>query len=376
METKNVQRKYFLDWLRVLAILVVFFYHSGRFFNQYSWHIKNPVTYASVGTMLSYLDTWMMPLIFVVSGASAYLALGKGSAGKFIKDKVLRLLVPVVVAMFSHGALQVYLEHLSTDRFSGSIIDFLPHYFTGIYGIDNGNFALFGMHLWYLVVLFAFSLLCLPLLWWLKRGKGVKVLSKVTNFLAIPGLVILLSLPLILITNLDLEQGVFGWSLGAYLFFYLAGFVIVSNERLLQSIERLRWFWLAVVVVASVVFLSSENMPDTVAWFLTLTSFGFGMKHLNFKTPFLSYANEAVLPFYILHQTVLLSVGFFVTRWSIPDPLKWLVIAAGSFVLVMGLYECVRRVNVLRFLFGMKLLVKEPIAQKQVAALAGESSQS
>jgi hypothetical protein len=80
------------------------------------------------------------------------------------------------------------------------------------------------------------------------------------------------------------------------------------------------------------------------------------MKHLNVNTPFLKYANEAVLPFYILHQTVLLCVGYFVVRWNIPDLLKWAIIASISFVIIMGLYELVRRNNTLRFLFGMKLL--------------------
>ena len=93
-----------------------------------------------------------------------------------------------------------------------------------------------------------------------------------------------------------------------------------------------------------------------MAWFFILTFLGFGMKHLNVNTPFLKYANEAVLPFYILHQTVLLCVGYFVVRWAIPDLLKWLIIASISFVIVMGLYELVRRNNILRFLFGMKLL--------------------
>jgi glucan biosynthesis protein C len=64
---------------------------------------------------------------------------------------------------------------------------------------------------------------------------------------------------------------------------------------------------------------------------------GYVSKYLITNTPFLKYANEAVLPFYILHQTVLLLIGYFVLQWTIPDPAKWPVIAVSSFALV---WEC------------------------------------
>jgi peptidoglycan/LPS O-acetylase OafA/YrhL len=108
-----------------------------------------------------------------------------------------------------------------------------------------------------------------------------------------------------------------------------------------------------------------------VAWCWLLAIFGFGMKHLNFSTPFLKYANEAVLPFYILHQTVIVGLGYFVVQWAIPDWPKFLLILSTSFLIVMALYEfLVRRFNLLRFLFGMKLLQKTPAEQPRKAAPA------
>jgi hypothetical protein len=95
------------------------------------------------------------------------------------------------------------------------------------------------------------------------------------------------------------------------------------------------------------------------AWCWVLAILGFSIKYLNFNGPVLSYANEAVLPFYILHQPVLLSVGYFVVQWTIPAAAKFIIIDLISFVIIMTLYEfVVHRVNVLRFLFGMKLRVK------------------
>jgi glucans biosynthesis protein C len=106
------------------------------------------------------------------------------------------------------------------------------------------------------------------------------------------------------------------------------------------------------------------------AWSWVLTILGFGMKRLNFNKPILSYANEAVLPFYILHHPVLLCVGYFVVQWAIPAALKFAIIDAVSFVIIMALYEfVVRRVNVLRILFGMRMIVKSPDAQTKKTQL-------
>jgi peptidoglycan/LPS O-acetylase OafA/YrhL len=117
------------------------------------------------------------------------------------------------------------------------------------------------------------------------------------------------------------------------------------------------------------VFLGLRSL---CSWCCILAAVGFGMRYLDYSNAFVRYANEAVLPFYILHQTVLLSVGYFVVQWLIPDLLKWAIILVVSFAIIMVLYEfLVRRFNVLRFLFGMKVLRKAPAAQPQQPVPAG-----
>jgi hypothetical protein len=142
----------------------------------------------------------------------------------------------------------------------------------------------------------------------------------------------------------------------------------------------MRWFSLGLALALTVAYLFLEfntspilysigEMPADlivapVGWGWLLAVFGFGMKHLNFNTPFLKYANEAVLPFYILHQTVIVGLGYFVVQWAIPDWLKFLFILTASFLVSVGLYEfLVRRFNLLRILFGMKLLPKTSALQ-------------
>ncbi len=373
METRAI-RRYDLDWLRVLAILSVFIYHSAMFFSLDDWHVKNPATYSSVQVWEGFLRDWMMPLIFVISGAGVFFALSKPGVGRFVKNRVSRLLVPLLVGIFTHAILAVYLERLTHGEFGGSLFEFLPHYFEGFYAF-GGNFAWMGIHLWYLEILFIFSIVFLPLFLWLRKPSGQRYLSRLGDFLALPGAMYLLILPTTLLLNV-LDDNSFlgirewgGWSPIVYTSFFLAGFLIVSNPRLQARIQRLRWLSLTLGISLDVVRIAlwepgSNTLYELSAWFWILTFLGFAMAHLNFTNPFLKYANEAVLPFYILHQTVLLCVGYFVVQWDTPDLVKWLVIAPISFCIIMGLYEyLVRRSNVLRFLFGMKPLPKQPAAQ-------------
>ena len=175
-------RRYDLDWLRVFAILAVFAFHSGRFFDRMPWHVKSTSVYSGVEAWNMFMLSWLMPLIFVISGASLFHAVGKGTAVGFIRDKVLRLLVPFIVGMFTHVAYCVYLERISHNQFVGSFIAFYPHYFDGMYGF-GGNFAWMGLHLWYLQMLFVFTLVCFPLFRLLK-GSCRSFLSRLGDSLA------------------------------------------------------------------------------------------------------------------------------------------------------------------------------------------------
>src|SRR5512136_961058 len=123
------QRRFDLDWLRVFGILAVFIFHSSRFFDLGDWHVKNPTTYLGVEVWIKFLASWLMPLMFIISGASVFYALSARNTGKFIKDKVLRLLVPLVVGIFTHSIWQIYLENITHGRFSGTFFEFLPRYF-------------------------------------------------------------------------------------------------------------------------------------------------------------------------------------------------------------------------------------------------------
>lgn len=378
MNNRNHSRRYDLDWLRVLAILAIFVFHCTRPFDTDDWSIKNAATFPWMDIWKDFAMTWGMPLILLISGASAFLALDRFSPGKYLKGLFARLLLPLLVGMFTHVAFQVYLENLQKGAFSGTFWQFYPHYFDGMYGF-GGNFAWMGLHLWYLELLFFISLFFLPLLVWLKRtAPGRRAVQGLTGFLSLPGAVYLLALPAILLMRtLDPatwgNQDLGGWSVLIYPLFFLSGFLIISSQRLQARIYLQRWLSLALALGLTplYLFLEFQTSPTLrplahaladplyclVCWSWLLVVLGFSLGRLNFTNPFLKYTSEASLPFYILHQTAIVTLAYFITAWQIPALLKFLLILIGSFSLVAALYEfLVRRLNLLRFLFGIKPL--------------------
>ena len=244
METVKPQRRNDLDWMRVLLILSVFIYHSARPFQGGDWHVFD-VTSSGFESIFGFMVLWMLPAIFVVSAAGIWYSLGYQKAGRFIWGKVLRLFVPLVLGAFILSPHQVYLERLTHGQFSGSFFQWFPQYFEGLNGLEEGgNFAFHGLHLWYLMLLFLYSLLLLPLFLLLRSKVGRPIVRGIGSFLKIPGLIYLLGLvlavPLVYINPESIlgTRMFAGWSMVYYFILLFFGFLIFADERIQQTIVK------------------------------------------------------------------------------------------------------------------------------------------
>ena len=378
--TSKPPRFYYIDWLRVLAMLSIFFFHNDRFFDLDDWHVKNKVTSVLSSIHIGFFNYWMMPLFFILSGASVYFSLKYRKSSEFIKERTLRILVPLVfLGYFIIAPPEIYLDRLTHLKFVGSFCQFYSHYFDG-FDMFGGNFAWHGVHLWYLLYLFLFSLIFLPL--FIPRKKtGNSLISGLATLFEKPWAFWLLFLPLCaadIITDalgLGFSRATGGWSFFSYILFFIYGYLIFSNTRIQDTIRRQYKAAFIVALFLSIYDLIMEfvvkpshslGTPFYVLAMLvrTLRSFcwiiailGFGRRFLDFNNRFLRYANEAVLPFYILHQTIILIIGFYIVQWDTGVAAKYMIITPASFIAIMAIYELlIRRVNALRFIFGMRLV--------------------
>lgn len=370
----SVERRYDFDWVRLIGMASVFTFHIMMYFNTWPWHAKNVATTAAVQPLNSALLIWIMPIFFTISGFGARQALRHRSAGGFARERLLRLGVPVLTGAFLLSPFQVYSERVTYGQFSGSFISFLPHYFQGWYSITpGGNFAWHGLHLWFLLVLLPISLVTLPLFAGIAAkprlnaiGRAFRATGPTGALLLIPILIWILEG---LLSALGLTAGQSGWPYGAYLGFYAVGFFVLPGDQFRAAVHRYGAIALPGLLLATglVTFVRepASFSPTFIAWHLVrvyscwLWIVGLCFladRYLNRNSPALQYGNEAVMPFYVLHQPVIVGLGFAIRAMPISIPVKLALLFVCALAITLGLYHfVVRPVNVLRFLVGMRL---------------------
>jgi surface polysaccharide O-acyltransferase-like enzyme len=393
-----MERRSDIDWLRTAAMLTIFFFHCARFFDAGDWHLKNDAQSIGFSIFTGFLSQWLMPMFFLLSGFGSWYALEVRSSSAYLLDRVKRLLVPYYfVGLFLLIPPQYYWEQISHNRFSGSLLEFIPHYFRfpgepQFMGIHFGFSPLFlsywSGHLWFLHYLFLISLITLPIMVYLKTHAGRRLIERVAGFCSQKGGIFLLAIPMAFV-QMSLRAGFphyLSWADFFYwMVFFLIGYIFAANDRFNQAIARNAGMSLIVGVSISVLlgflvfglgyFESWEKQPSYNAGYLTYQALrslhtwcwiafwlSQGSKYLNFSNRISGYCQEAVLPFYILHQTIILTVGFWIIRLDLNIIAKYTMICAISFLLIMAIYDwMVKRIMPLRFLFGLKLAQKSAL---------------
>ena len=377
-------RLYYIDWLRVLAMLSIFLFHCGRFFTPADWHLNNTDESLFLTIFIGLLDLWLMPLFFLLSGVGSWYALKFRSGRQYLFDRIKRLLLPLyTVGIFIILLPQVYFEAVTNEGYTGTFWEGIRLYLGSILDKIYPTplfFNIFYGHLWFLQFLFLISLITLPLLLYLKSESGLKLVHRLAALCGRFGRILLFLIPLIIVQIClrSFFSGGIGWAdFVYYMVFFLIGYIVPADNRFTDSFRRYGWMCLILGLVAagaegafiyalgynypgnepfSMMFVLFQVIMSTANWTLVVFVLSIGIKYLNFNNKIIKYGNEAVLPFYILHQTIILSVGWFVIPWSIGVMPKYLIIGVVSFVLIMMIYELlIRRINVLRFLFGMRL---------------------
>ncbi|MBW2409783.1 MAG: acyltransferase family protein [Deltaproteobacteria bacterium] len=377
MKFEKPERDLAIDWLRVFAMAVVFLFHCARFFDTQGWHVKNPDSDLVLTFFVLFVSQWMMPLFFILSGISTFYMLSYRNTGAFIKSRFTRLLVPFIFGTLLLAPPQVYIERITEHEFTGSYLEFYPHYFDGFYAF-GGNFAWMGLHLWYLQMLFVYSLLFLPLFAYLQKEKHRESISNMAQLFKRRGTIFALALPLALLEFILDPEGIGrrdfgGWSFFLYMIFFIYGYVIFTHPQLKPIINNNGKIALIGAIIATSIalillvvigfppyggspyFLFMTTLRAFISWSWLIAIYCFGRKHFTGNHRFLRYANEAVLPFYILHQTLIVIIAFYFIHWDTGVYLKYAALCIASFVSICLIYELLlRRINILRFLFGLK----------------------
>jgi glucan biosynthesis protein C len=366
-------RRYDLDWLRVIVFGLLIFYHVGMFFVPWGWHVKNNIIYDWLQWPMLFLNQWRLPILFVISGMGTYYALGKRGRGKFMWERFLRLGIPLVAGMILIVPPQVYFERLVEGSFTGSYWAYFSTVaFDGVY--PDGNLS--WHHLWFLPYLLVFSWLLTPLFVYL-RNHNTLFVEWVKQIIQKPWGIYLFIIPLYLVESLveplfpithALVDDWFNFTFSIILFFY--GYVLVATGdvfwKTLGRIKKKALF-LGILCFAgqAVIWIFFEDnyvihytealLKVLNIWSWILVLFAYAAQYLNKPSTGIAYANRAVYPFYILHQTITVGIAYFLMDldWGLLP--KALILIVGTFGLSWLIYDLIiLRIPILHPLFGLK----------------------
>lgn len=377
-------RLHYLDWLRVLAIIGVFLFHAVHPFDATDWHIKNGDQSLLVTLVfVIFLYPWGMPLFFLLSGAGSWYALRRRTWRQYANERVMRLFIPLLIGAILFTPLQAYIEwshKTQTGVFEGPFSEFVINRGVGYQpGFSPMIFGWLGYHLWFLGFLFAYSLIALPVFEWLNRDGGRRFVEWLAKVSEGRGGLLIFILPLVLVQIIlrPFFLAEHDWADFAFtLIFFVSGYILYADERFLRAIKRDWPIALALGIVSTLFFFAIGAMGVAMDWavatgtpefFLLWSVFAvnswcwtlfvlyIGMRYLDFTNQWLQYGQEMILPFFLFHQPVILTIAFFVVQWEFNLWLKLLIVVLGSFVVSLSLFELlVKRIAPARALFGMK----------------------
>jgi hypothetical protein len=372
------QRMYYIDWLRVIAFGLLFVFHSLRLFDTYPWHLKNAETSTSINYIIEFMHSWRMYIIFLVSGAGTYFAM-KSKKENFLNGRLKRLIIPYIFGVFILIPPQKFFEAIQQSGFEGNYLHFLTQLPNGLI---NENFGwnliwtgYLGYHIWYLVYLFVQTLLFLPLFKLLLRYQN-KVCEHSNKLFRSFYSIWFILIPFVLLEFLlrPVFPHYLNWAdFATFSLYFLIGFLLQINQNIILFIEKNAYKFLLIAVTCWSLYLFNKTFFDnistpeyhlnyffsiilknlnSISWVFAFT--GLGKKYLNFNHRYLNDLNQGILPFYILHQTLIIIVGYYIVSMNLTITVKFVFVFLVSFILTIGSYQIIWRIRFLRFLFGMK----------------------
>ena len=333
---------------------MLFFYHTFMIWNNYGdkfyvWGGNNNI----LSTLIVLVSSWFMPILFVIAGISTRYSLGKRNTKEYIKERISKIFIPFICGLILLVPFQTLYARKFFFNYSGSIIDNFKYFFTHFSDLNgyDGMFT-FG-HLWFLLYLFIISIISLLII---KKVSFEKIDSKLSKLNII--FIILIFIPLFIFYNI----GNFGGqSIGKYLLLYLLGYYMFTDsfiEKLIKyKILILPIFFISeIVLVISYYNYGSYNdlFVNFVGWIGILSFMIIGKLYLNKETKITSYFKKASFPVYILHQTVLVIIGYYALINLNNIYAQLLIIIFGSFIITIILYELIRRIPILKKTIGAK----------------------
>ncbi len=348
-------RKYYLDNLRTIMILLLFPVHTFMIWNNYGgkfyiWGGENKL----LSSLIVIVNPWFMALLFVIAGMCARYSLEKRDTKKFIKERVSKLLVPFICGIILLVPIQTLYARKFFYGYNGSILDNYKYFFTHYTDLSGYDGSFTPGHLWFILFLFIISLLALLIIKYIPYKKVSAKFEKANIFI-----IILLFIPVWLMYYI----GNFGgYSIGKYFILFLLGYYMFSNEKIIDKIVENRrvvlglfcLFQLMLVIGYYNFSYYEDFFVNFVGWMGILSCIIIGKLYLNKENKVTNYFKKASFSIYILHQTILVIIGYYSLTMIDNIFLQICMILFGSFVVTILFYEIISKIPILKKIIGVR----------------------
>ncbi|MGZ5200455.1 MAG: acyltransferase family protein [Telluria sp.] len=396
-------RLYFLDWTRIIAFFILIVYHVGMYYVTWDWHVKSPDAGTGPEPFMLMSGPWRLSLLFLVSGVASSFMLARGSVLRFLRQRTVRLLVPLVFGMLVVVPPQSYFQVVEKLAYTGSYGEFLAKYVTGYHGFCDANGCLAlptWNHLWFVAYLWVYTLGLAALVALLGERFDLvaqRVAAMLTGWKAVllPAAVLAL-IRVVLVTRFPQTHALKGdWFNHAnYFTVFALGALLARVPAFWPRLEAVRWPCLGIAFATWSLFVVTWALPDSAvsadqlsilrplmstnialfAWCAICAAIGFAHRHLQHDNAARRYLTEAVFPVYIAHQTLIVVLAHSLKPVKLAPGLEALLLVVMTTSASFAVVELVRRVSVLRPLFGLTFRARDASRQPAPALLGAKAA--
>jgi glucan biosynthesis protein C len=378
------RRRHDIDALRAGAFGLLILYHVAMLYVDEPWHMKSTHSLPSFEPAMLLINRWRMDLIFVLSGVASSFLLRSTRSWRFALDRSYRLLAPFIFGVLVLLPVQPYVEAVNNGIVPPGYLGFLRDYWC-LRAWPDGAFAItlrlplhppanhfVGVtfnHLWYLLYLWLYSLALAGLV---SARRSLRGVAWTERFATLRGRsLIWLPLPLMLASAIWLEPRfptaynfVRDWHRNTVFFtLFVYGYAIARDQLFWQQLRRLRYVALGGAVLWGALYISQlgpsgafERVLSTVyAWSALLAILGWANVLLDRPFPWLGWANAAVFPWYVIHQSAIVLLAYWLVPYELSAPLEFAAILGGTALSCLLITAAVERVRYLRPWLGLKL---------------------
>lgn len=354
---ERIQRVHYIDNLRWITVSLLIPFHAAMAYN--TWGEDNYIFFEGVkplASIPSFISPWFMPLMFLLAGASSYYSLRKRGFAAFMRERLLRLGVPLVFGILVIDPVMSYLADVTHNGYAGG---FLAHYgvfftrYTDFTGYDGGFTP---GHLWFIAVLIFISLISCAII---KTGASLPENRKGTAKKA-AGIILTAAAA----AAFDLRPA--GKPLITYLCVYLLGYYFFSDRGFVARLSKYKAVLTALFLVSSAldvylfIYKSGYGALNTVCYYASFVTgvpalVSIGHDHLDRSGSFSAFCSRISYVFYIIHFPVVLVCQYLFGAAHMTHTANFLLTLAAAYPLTAALCFVVEKTHFLRFLFGMKI---------------------